>query len=60
MLANVDWDSVNLAGAFLLGALLATLAVLRVVRAVMVLFDHGPDRPRRPPWRRHTRDDDPA
>ena len=37
--AGVEWDSVTLAGAFLLGALVATVAVLRVVRAVTAMFE---------------------
>jgi hypothetical protein len=57
MLATVDWSNLTVAGAFVLGAGLATLATIRVVRAVTVLFEDGPHR-RRPPWRRH-RDDQP-
>jgi hypothetical protein len=38
LMAAVEWDAVNLAGAFVLGAILATVAVLRVVRAVAVMF----------------------
>ena len=34
-----EWESISLAGAFLLGAVLATIAVLRVVRAVSRLFE---------------------
>jgi hypothetical protein len=30
----VDWDNVNLAGAFIIGAVLATIATIRIVRAV--------------------------
>lgn len=35
---SIDTDSVTLAGAFLLGAILATVAVLRVVRALTHFF----------------------
>jgi uncharacterized membrane protein YesL len=38
MWASVNWSSLNLAGAFVLGAILATLATIRVVRAVAVMF----------------------
>lgn len=48
---GVDAESVTLAAAFLLGAVFATVATLRIVRAVMVLFEDGPPR-RRPPRRR--------
>lgn len=34
----VDTDSVTLAGAFILGAILATAAMLRVLRAVTAFF----------------------
>ena len=50
----VDAESYSLAGAFLLGALLATIATLRVVRAVTDFYA-GVDRNR---WRRHKPDDD--
>ena len=51
MLGAIDWENVTHAGAFLLGAVLATVAMLRVVRAVTTLFD---DTTRR----RHRRRDD--
>jgi hypothetical protein len=38
VLGAVDWSNVDVAGAFVLGAVLATIAVLRVVRAVSVMF----------------------
>lgn len=38
MVAVADWSAVTAAGAFVLGATLATIAVLRVVRAVAVMF----------------------
>lgn len=38
MLAALDWTTVEAAGAFVLGAVLATIAVLRVVRAVTTMF----------------------
>lgn len=50
---SLDTDSLSLAGAFLIGAVFATIAVIRIVKAVMQLFDEGPYRPSRPPWRRH-------
>ena len=47
MLAGIDWANLSVAGAFISGAVFATIAVLRVVRAVSAMFD-----PRRPPPRR--------
>lgn len=54
--AGHDWSAVTSAGAFVLGATLATIAVLRVMRAVGAVFDEldGRRRRRRPP----TGDDD--
>jgi hypothetical protein len=50
MHATSEWENLQLAGAFLLGAILATIAVLRVVRAVTVLFEGSARRRRlRPP-----------
>ena len=58
--ADWDWGNLTVAGAFLLGAVLATIACLRIVRAVAVLFDEGPRRRGLAPWRRpHTTDDEP-
>lgn len=34
----VEWSNVHLAGAFLLGAAFATIAVLRIVRSVTSFF----------------------
>lgn len=34
MIAAVDWDNLSVAGAFLLGAILATIATLAVMRLV--------------------------
>lgn len=34
----VDWSSVTLAGAFVLGAVFGTFATLRVMRAVLGVF----------------------
>jgi formate hydrogenlyase subunit 3/multisubunit Na+/H+ antiporter MnhD subunit len=34
MIAGVDWDSVNIAGAFVVGAVLATIATIRIFRVV--------------------------
>jgi len=34
MLAGVDWESVNIAGAFVVGAVLATIATIRIYRLV--------------------------
>lgn len=34
MVAGVDWDSVNIAGAFVVGAVLATIATIRIFRVV--------------------------
>ena len=41
----VEWDDLTHAAAFLLGAALATIATLRIVRHIAVLF--GGDRYRR-------------
>jgi uncharacterized protein (DUF2062 family) len=38
VVAKIDWASVHLAGAFVLGAILATIATLRVTRAVADMF----------------------
>lgn len=35
---GVEWENVNLAGAFVLGAVLGTLATIRVMRAVLQTF----------------------
>ena len=35
----VDWENVNLAGAFVLGAILGVLATIRVMRAVLQTFN---------------------
>ena len=48
MLAAVEWSNLTIAGAFILGAILATVATLRVVHAVTTLFEVGPSRRRRP------------
>jgi hypothetical protein len=34
MVADVDWANLNVAAAFVLGAVLATIATIRIVRAV--------------------------
>ncbi len=47
MVGDVEWDNVNLAGAFILGAVLATIGTIRVVRAVTTLFQDAPLRRRR-------------
>jgi ABC-type sulfate transport system permease subunit len=38
MIGDIDWEDLDVAGAFVLGTVLATVAVLRVVRAVSVMF----------------------
>jgi hypothetical protein len=38
MFAAINWENVNIAGAFVLGAILASLATIRVVRAVSVVL----------------------
>ena len=38
MLAGIDWQNVDLAGAFVLGAIVATVATIRIVRAVSVML----------------------
>lgn len=38
MLAAVDWGNLVPAAAFVLGAILATIATIRVVRAVTIMF----------------------
>ena len=49
MFAVEDWQNVTHAGAFLLGAILATIACLRIVRAITTLFDDTTRRHRRRP-----------
>ncbi len=49
MLADIDWSNLQVAGAFVLGAILATIAVLRVVRAVAMMFGGELRRTRRRP-----------
>ena len=34
MTAGIDWDSVNIAGAFVVGAVLATIATIRIFRVI--------------------------
>lgn len=55
MIAAHDWANLTVAGAFVLGAILATVSVLRVVRAVAVMFGGELRRGRR---RRADDDDD--
>lgn len=38
MVAAVDWSSLTVAGAFVLGAVVATVAVLRLVRSVAAVL----------------------
>ncbi len=47
MLGAVDWDNLVPAAAFVLGAVLATFATLRVVRALTGLFSDTAERHRR-------------
>jgi hypothetical protein len=35
---GVDWDNVNLAGAFIIGAALATVATIRIMRVVSAVL----------------------
>ena len=35
---GVEWENVHLAGAFVIGAILGTLATIRVMRAVLQTF----------------------
>jgi len=37
---GIEWENVNIAGAFLLGVVFATVATRRVVRAVITLMSH--------------------
>ena len=37
MLGDVDWANLNVAAAFVLGAILATIATIRIVRAVFAV-----------------------
>lgn len=39
MLGDVEWSSLSVPGAFILGAILATVAVLHLVRSVVAMFD---------------------
>ena len=57
MFANIVWDNVSLGGAFILGTLFATFAVLRIVRAVTAMFE-GDVHVQRRRVRRRRRDDD--
>ena len=42
---GVEWENVHLAGAFVLGAILGTLATIRIMRAVLQTFGrYGPIR----------------
>ena len=42
MIAGVDWTTVNIAGAFVVGAVLATIATIRIFRVVFgVRRDEG-------------------
>jgi len=50
VLGAVDWANLNIAAAFVLGAILATVATLRVVRSITDFFA-GTDRQRRRPRR---------
>lgn len=50
MLGAVEWSNLTIAGAFIVGAALGTLATIRVTRAVLTMFE------RRPQFR--ARDDD--
>jgi hypothetical protein len=38
VVAAIDWDNLTVAGAFILGAALATIATIRIVRAVAIMF----------------------
>ena len=38
MVAGIDWQNVDLAGAFVLGAIVATVATIRIVRAVSMML----------------------
>lgn len=49
MAAGVNWSALTPAAAFVAGAVLATVAVLRVVRAVATMFGGEIRRGRRPP-----------
>lgn len=54
MIAAVDWENLTVAGAFVLGAALATFATIRVVRNVTSIFE---GEPKRTFWRRRRGDD---
>ena len=47
MLGAVDWSNLAVAGAFVVGAIVATIAYLRLTRHMMTMFT-----------RRHREDDD--
>jgi hypothetical protein len=58
--AGIEWENVNVAGAFVVGAVLATIATLRVVRAVTSMFAGEMRRGRPPrPIKELPDDDDP-
>jgi hypothetical protein len=48
VLAAVDWEALTVPGAFMLGAVLATVATIRVVRSVTNFFTHTTEHRDRP------------
>ena len=59
-MAAVSWGDLTHAGAFLVGAALATAATLRVIRHLAVMFGGDRYRRRRPPDDDDARTDDDA
>jgi Co/Zn/Cd efflux system component len=45
--AGIEWEDLELVGAFTAGAILATIAVLRVIRAVVTIFSDTTQQHRR-------------
>jgi len=46
---DADWSALEIAGAFVVGAVLGALAVIRVARVLVNLFESDPHPPRRDP-----------
>lgn len=47
MVADVDWSNLQVASAFVLGAVLGVLAAIRIMRAILQTFERDRRRDRR-------------
>lgn len=47
MTGAVDWSNLTVAGAFVVGAILATVATLRLLRSVLGIVERDPELHRR-------------